>query len=496
MADNKVRVEVETAFKDAGVKNASQAFKDLEKNVAAAGKGSKDATSALEAMGKEGSAAKNVFEGLNQTMNGGTGAVFGLAKAWHALKAALVTNPLAAIGAVILGLTPLLIGFGRRLLRIGDEAKTGAGKAADAFAEAKSAGERLNDVKFEAFKQELDEVGRRAGAAAAVLERLYDLQTQGAKAQMELELATIEANPSLTPEQKKGRTAEVRSRYAEAGFQRDEQKSSDALAIKERSAAELRALADQAATNLSSQRSRVSSLRSAPEDRSRVQEELRRQLGEVVAERTRLTVMGGADNIQRADFLAVDQRKLQEGIEYLNTRSEVAQSPGAQAAARTQMDALAKAEAAAKDAETRARKAEAELTEARRLSGIEREYRPIIRGMQRQTESIELGAQRRESLGSIGRGISKTLEGAAGGAFSGAVERARAIADRLGDGTKDEEEAQALNELLTRIGNYLDRSTVNQLTPLVQTLRELTRRIERNEQETANVGNQLKNLRK
>jgi hypothetical protein len=66
-----------------------------------------EAESAVDALGRRGSAAKDVYEGLTATMQGGTGVVFGLSKAWSNLSAAMASNPLAAIAAALLALKPL-----------------------------------------------------------------------------------------------------------------------------------------------------------------------------------------------------------------------------------------------------------------------------------------------------------------------------------------------------------------------------------------------------
>jgi len=66
-----------------------------------------EAESAADALGRRGSAAKDVYEGLTATMQGGTGVVFGLAKAWSNLTAAMAANPLAAVAAALLALKPL-----------------------------------------------------------------------------------------------------------------------------------------------------------------------------------------------------------------------------------------------------------------------------------------------------------------------------------------------------------------------------------------------------
>jgi hypothetical protein len=491
-----------------------------------AGGGAKQAESAIDSLGQRGSAAKDVYEGLTQTLNGGTGAVFGLAKAWHNLTAAMKANPFTAIGAALLALGPVIVALGRKFFGLGADAEEGSKKSQAAFAATKSAGEVLNELKFEAFKQELDDIGRRAEAALAFVQKIYDVQSKISGAKMAVEVGTIEADPNLNPEEKKDRIASVKKRYRDLGIVREEEKDAAAVGIKEIAARDTRDKATEAAAVLEKQRRLVEANRQAPEDRKLVDAELRRQVADIVSERARLSSSGDPANLAKSDALAPQQRNLQETLNYLKAREAAAQSPGALSDAKTAMDALSKAESAAKEAEARATRAEADLRQARQLKSVDDGNKPAIRALEQQRESIDDSLRRRESLGTLGKGIRDALgdaayapirfdprgyhdqgllerdrnevgrrnrEGAAG--FSSAVAKAESIASKLGDGKNDDQEAAQLDAILTKIGFQFDQNTRAHLAPLVNALRALSTKLEGTMNKVGNLEGQVRAIR-
>lgn len=486
-----------------GLKDIGSAAQQADKGSQSLANGAKQAESAVDSLGKRGSAAKDVYEGLTQVMNGGTGAVFGLAKAWHNLTAAMRANPFTAIGAAILALGPLLFALGQKLFGVSTAAEESAGKTQSAFAETKTAGEKLNEIKFEAFKQELDDISTRAEAAAQFVQKIYDTQTKIAQARMGLDLATIDADPNLTPEQKKQRTADVKKRYAALGLVREDERSEELMGIKERTAKETRAKADEAAATLEQQRARVEANRRAPEDRDLVEKELRRQLSDLDA---RNVDQSGLD--PDAPRLTREAASIRETLKYIEARNQTAKSPAAKDSEKVITDARDKAEQAAKESAARAKKAEAELAQAQRLKSVDDTTKPIIRGLDQQKEGVEDRDRRRQSLGTLGKGIREALgdakfqperlderfyhdaglrerDRAAVGSrnarnqagFSDAVSKAERIAEQLGDGKNDGAEARELDAILTRIGNQIDQSSRSQLAPLVNALRQLETRL-------------------
>jgi len=494
--------QVGDAFAKLG-KDVKQAGADTRTADAEQEKAAKGASKGLNELGEATEKGASAGRILREVLSGNIYALGQLGAVLKGLGAFLKGNPWGAAMTVLAAGFAFVPSILRSLGLLKDKVEEVGPAAEGSFGKAKSAAEALNESKFEEFKAELDAVASRAAAAATFIQKIYDTQAKLAQARMGLELANIEADPNLTADQKKSRGAEVRRRYAELGLVRDDERAGELLAVKERTAAETRSLADQAAGDLTRQKARVEANRRAPEDRELVAQELRRQIKLVIGERA---LLAGDDpaNIGREVELAQQQQTLQGSLDYILARNSAASSPAAKAAAPAIMDGLAKAEQAAKEAEARAQKAEAELAQARQLKAVDDAANPILRGLQRQTDDAQDRQLQRAATGTLGKSIRETLRGAsfaeetfdgrfyhdagqqqrdraavasrnrtAAVGFSGAIAKANDVAGKLGDGQNDAADAAELDAILTRIGHHIDANTRRQLAPLVQALRRL-----------------------
>jgi len=194
-----------------------------------AAKGGKEAGDAFDQFGKKGSAAKDAFEGVAQTANGGAAALFGFSKAWINVKEAFATNPITAILGVLLGSLALvqkgfdllveraeaardkMFGTGEQTKKLNDALAAVAETSKKALAATQADVQKLNE-EYSRLNGELDRSVQRfktietarAGAEVAQLEqqRQAELAKPGADAgainkKFDAQVSSVKDNSAL-----------------------------------------------------------------------------------------------------------------------------------------------------------------------------------------------------------------------------------------------------------------------------------------------------------
>lgn len=200
---DEVKIKLTTTGDPAGANTVATSLKGVGKAAEDAAGGSskldksgKEATSTIEALGKKGSAAKDVYEGLNQTMTGGVGAVFGMSKAWANLTESIKANPvgtalaitLAALGLIKKGFDYLADSTEEANKKLFGTGEKSAAAAAKIEALGKTATEAANALKATATTaaEEWERLGRAMDYAQKRSDAL-------ANAQMANDIAQIDA---------------------------------------------------------------------------------------------------------------------------------------------------------------------------------------------------------------------------------------------------------------------------------------------------------------
>jgi hypothetical protein len=211
------------------------------KAAAETGKESKSLGADLESLGSRQNATKDVIEGLDQAMKGQTASIFGVAKAaknlWEVLTVSTPMGRLAQLAIIAAGAFSL---FRDKLSATAKPAEDTA-RALDATVA--SAG-KANQVRLDALKADLDAINGRAKATAESIDSISTSADKLDKSRMKVELATVAADGSLSPEERAKKEFEIRERYAKQEAQREDQRTAEKLANAEQQANELRAVAD------------------------------------------------------------------------------------------------------------------------------------------------------------------------------------------------------------------------------------------------------------
>lgn len=176
----------------AGIEDDLEAYRDgffsANKNAKA---GTKEAADMAAALGEKGAAAKDVYEGLTQAQNLNAASAFGVAKAWQNVSAAIAANPIGAIAAAILAVSPAVFAFIERLAQV-DKSLYGTGEKTKKLQEALKGVEEEAKKAGETLEKEVDKSAkawdRFEAKLAAVQRRLEAI----ANAQLEEQLARVD----------------------------------------------------------------------------------------------------------------------------------------------------------------------------------------------------------------------------------------------------------------------------------------------------------------
>ena len=368
MADQDFKVKFTTSADLAGANAAAAA---LERSAAAAKKtgGEFEKTGNLaEQLGKKGSSAKDVYEGLTATLNGGTGSVFGLAKAWSNLSAAMAANPLGAAIAVALALAPALLGVIKGFTGTAEAAKDAGTQIDGAAVKA----EKLGAVRLETLKADLKAVDDSARSTGDALKALDDVAQRLDDARQAVELARLETTPNLTDDQRKAGEFAIRQRYTARRRGREDNAGAEGLAALDQVLAQKNGLATAKGSALEEQQALIAGLPDA------------------AAARRRITDIRAG---QAVPIFQSDEQKARDKFNLSEAEAQLKEAESEQGKARR-----AREEAELKRREEEAKVAAAEVLaaanraeEARRVASIQRDRLPEIRGAEDQLARLKAG---------------------------------------------------------------------------------------------------------
>lgn len=241
MADTDFKIKITTTADTAGAQSAASALQGLGKAAGETGKESKSLGEELGKLGARNSEAKDVIEGLETASRGGASGLFGLAKAGRNLWEVFAGS--TVIGRVV-QLTALAAAGFLALREKITEVEKPAEDVTKTLDEAVAAAAKINQVRLEALKTELDAISNRAKVASDAIDGIYSATDKLSKARMGVELATLAADSSLSPEEKAKREYEIRKKYGDEAAKNEQQKAEEQVANAAQKAKELRETAD------------------------------------------------------------------------------------------------------------------------------------------------------------------------------------------------------------------------------------------------------------
>lgn len=210
MPDNEVKIPIVTTADTSGAKAAASALDEVKKQTEKSADAAKVQSKAVNELGEnfeKGAAAGRVFGEISR---GNVLALGQLGAAVKAIGALLKTNligallTIGAIGATIL--LPIIKGF--------MDKKKAADEAAKSVDSVTAAAKKLGEQELDTLKRELDAIAGRADDTLAALNAAIAAASELADAQDQLDIAKIEADPSLTAEDKVKRRADIADRAA------------------------------------------------------------------------------------------------------------------------------------------------------------------------------------------------------------------------------------------------------------------------------------------
>jgi hypothetical protein len=391
------QVKITTQGDPKGADKVAESLQKVTKSAGETGKQAQSLGNDLSSLGARNNATKDVVEGLDSALRGNAQSFFGVAKAatnlWEVLTVSTPMGRLVQLGLIAVNTFALLA---RRFGETGDKAKTTATDT-DTATEAIN---RLNNAKLTDLRGQLDAVGSAMKDTIEFADKLAAISKKIDDARMNLELAQLTADSSLSPEDRKAREFEIRDRYSTRDIARERLALQERVDAAEAEAMQKRALAD-----------------AAEEERDGMNgaaDRTQRRLDEARAERKANRATGSGPG-QMGPAVERDFQ-LQERIRFLE--SLLTSNTGADAQARRDgADARASAVRAAAD------KADADLLKARQLLSLFSNSSPIIASINRNAARVAAGVPEPESRGGASSTVTETLGSlAASGRF------------RIGDG--------------------------------------------------------------
>lgn len=391
---DELKINISTPANTAGAKETS---KELQ-NVAAAsnqvtnaakkqGEATKEAGKELLSMGETSEKGIGIGMMFARVAEGDALALLNLTSALKVTGAALKTN---LIGMAVLAVTALG-SFLNNLRNTSKAAEETSKDIQDSFGRAKTGIEKFNEVRLDKLKSEIDEVGQAAQAMDAIGKRFDAMQARLANARMNLELARIEDNEFLTPDEKAERSFKVRERNARDLARIEDQGRDRGVDIAREKMERSGNAANKAEAAAAQQKQVVEAARGVPDGLLRLTRELDKILESISAQRGGLRQQEGADATMRDVALAQAQKSIQGQRDYLQARLDASQSVGSQVAGGEQTRQLTALEAAARDARAKARQAEAEYQATAEAAGQDQFSSVAARGLERQTRRIQAG---------------------------------------------------------------------------------------------------------
>jgi len=239
--DTDLKINITTTGNPAGAEAVAKSLQGLGKAAGETGQESKSLGADLQSLGARQNATKDVIEGLDQAMKGQTASIFGVAKAaknlWEVLTVSTPMGRLAQLAIIAAGAFSL---FKEKLSSVEKPAED----TAVALQASVTAASKINQVRLDALKTELEAIGTRAKVASDSIDAIHAASDRLAKSRMTVELAGLAADGTLSPEDRAKKEYEIKKRFSADQAKRDDDKTSEQLGNAERKAKDLRDVAD------------------------------------------------------------------------------------------------------------------------------------------------------------------------------------------------------------------------------------------------------------
>ncbi|MBI5770840.1 MAG: hypothetical protein HZA93_23890 [Verrucomicrobia bacterium] len=370
MADETYKIKVETHGDPSGSAAVRESLERTTDATKKHGDSNKQAADLIDQFGRKGQAARDVTEGLTIMLEGrGVSALLGFAKAAANAREAIGISGLGLGVGVLLGLGPKLIEWAGQAAEGFKQTGESAEETKTKFESARTAGEALGDLKFDALKTELTTLKTEAQALATHIDRIEKWRQKIDDARKNVDLAEIEAS-DLDPEAKKQEKARIEQAAADKKAKDDKEQRDKRVSEGYDVAARTSEKSDAATAEVARQRKRIDDA-NAENDRIDQLKRERDQLGAIPGEDLTPEVMQRRRQID--EELKRASPTSPEALGYMRGRLNKAESAAAAAEAA--------ANEAAAEAAKRAQDASVDEANANRLKALEDKRRRLEAGL-------------------------------------------------------------------------------------------------------------------
>ncbi|MCW5549161.1 MAG: hypothetical protein KIT44_09375 [Opitutaceae bacterium] len=345
-----LELNIRTKADTSGAKDAAGSLRDVQAAAKGAASGAgqvatgaSNASKELGQLSSAGAAGSQVLSGLERASQGGVQGILGVTQAMRGFVA-LVRGAVAATGPIGLLITGIGLAAGAFALlrRRTNEQVEDQKKAADAFIKTAETATKLNQVRLDSLRAEVSSTVDESKRLLSVLERTLALQNELGSARADAEIAAIEADPTLTQEQRIRRTAEVRERETTQRRAREDALRSQRVGTARESFITQSQAAGERRQEADAQAARVSAIENERTQRQQRLQEIEREIANVgsrtglspnargqllerlQAERQQLTERGGVSDTEEGAKRLQEQRAIAADLEKAAVAAEEA----------------------------------------------------------------------------------------------------------------------------------------------------------------------------
>ena len=380
-----------------GVNKINKATVDQGKAAKEAGKGTAEMGKELLTLGEVTEKGIGIGRMFGEVMRGNFLALGNVTAALKVTGAAMKTN---VIGMLLLGATAIanaLPAIIEKIRGMGAASKESGEEATHSFGAAKTGLEQLNQAKLTALKDEIDSVADRAKALEAMVARIEASQKRLRTSRLNLTLAEIDADPTLSPEEKKRRQFDAREQAQQEEDQATDSTANRRVLDAEGKVTDASGAVASAEAAAGRQREIVETNRRAPGDLARVLQELTSQLKDIAAQRVNLRSGDDAASTSKDVELSQQQKAIEEQRAYIEARIATRESKASKDAGTEQAKTLGGFEQTLRSAQQSLATARAELAAAEAAAPGANPSEAIARGMDRRTRRLQNGIPEPES---------------------------------------------------------------------------------------------------
>lgn len=376
------KINISTSGDPRGAQAVADSLKNVGKAAEETSKGARTLGDDMLSLGSRNNATKDVIEGLDAALKGNTNSLFGVAKAAKNLfEIFTVSTPAGrALQLALIAVNSAALVFSKT----NEQAGATAEKTAENFDAMREAAELFNRTRFDSLNTQLDALKAKGDSSLAFFKKLGDLSKALDDASLSLELAQLNADGSLSSEEKKARELGIRDRYGRRALQRDEGQRGEELRILRERATGTRAIADAAEAQRAMDAFLVGGIQGQRTDLKGRLNELYDQL-----EARLKAIDAQPGNNVYGKKLAFDEYQAAAGPDLAQIRAMY--SPAAEAQLKTYEDRLRRSEAEATAKKKEADEAQRKLDDALKLSPLEQDAARTREDLAARTRYAEAG---------------------------------------------------------------------------------------------------------